>query len=105
MARLHVDINDLRDDLEMALGLIRRGGQVMIEREGHVVAELVAPGGAARPAQEHSVPAADFFASPEAMGTVASLLRAQGGVELPAEIWDELNREEALLEMLAEEMD
>ena len=84
----------------------------MLERHVAVVAEMVPPGTGARAPRpldhtmpEHVAPVADFFSDPDAMAMGMSLVRAQAGVELPNELWDELSREEAMLEMLSQEME
>ena len=111
MSRLHIDLNQLAGDLDLALQVIARGGDVLLERAGQVVAALVAPGyeHAAAPAPVPPMPG-DILPPPyapdaDAAAVAMDLLRTQAVHARSMEIWDELSREEELLEYLASEME
>ena len=109
MARLHIDIANIEQELDIALGVLRTGGQVLLERNGSVIAELVVPG-TNRASRAAALPGDMLGAMPIAAAegrdpfdAAMDVLRAQGAHSM--ETWDELNREEALLEYLASEFE
>jgi len=109
MARLHVTVNELARELDYVLAHLQRGGEVLLERGGEVVARIVPAG--AGPVERDGTDeerrlalAADPFepVSPS-MDAAISLLRSRAAGGAPFDTWDELAREEELLEMLAAE--
>jgi len=111
MARLHIDVTELAEELSAALEQLARGNEVLLERDGEVVARLVLPGevpssrGAASTGGMAAFASGGLQAGADPMGLAMEVLRRAGEMN-PAglDAWDELNREEQFLEMLAEEM-
>lgn len=111
MARLHIDVSELAQDLDLALEQLARGNEVLLERAGEVVARLVLPTEtpqkptAARP-QDMAAFATDAPQTEDAAlaNAMAVLRRAGEMVPTSLDAWDELSREEEFLEMLAQEM-
>jgi len=115
MARLHLSADELQRELDTALGILNRGGEVLLERDGEVIArvELAGEGTKTTTAESQSqtpAPSAPprFFDAFEAAGGVSpeaamSLLRARAAGGAPFDEWNELAQEEEFLAMLAGE--
>lgn len=114
MARLHIDIEELPRELDFALAHMARGGEVLLEQGGRVVARLapaVEAATAPRPAPfDPSALMASFDTVDDPDGAVPNPFAAMAMFGHPgepgqslAEGWDELAREEEFLEMLAGE--
>lgn len=113
MARLHIDVGRLAAEFPLALEVLAHGGDVLLERDGAVVAELVLPA-ATRGEGRSDRPSAAFAGGPSlppfepggnAANVAMDLLRTQATHAQSMEMWDELSREEELLEYLASELD
>ncbi len=111
MARLHLTVDELQRELDTALGILNRGGEVLLERDGEVIARLELAGERAKAdSTETPTPFSSRLgfdaldtaavASPEA---AMSLLRARAAGGAPFDEWNELAREEEFLAMLAGE--
>lgn len=117
MARLHLDVDELAREIDLALAHIARGGEVLLERGGHVVARLAPVGEGAGPAGgalpfDPAALIASFdqvdtsaAATPNPFAAMAARGHAGGPAQALAEGWDELSREEEFLELLAGELD
>jgi antitoxin (DNA-binding transcriptional repressor) of toxin-antitoxin stability system len=109
MARLHIDVTELPAELDYALAHLQRGGEVLLERDGQVVARLASADAKElrrdEPEQGRRLPVMldPFEPGPPSMDAAISLLRARAAGGTPFDAWDELAREEEFLEMLAAE--
>ncbi|MGE5597056.1 MAG: hypothetical protein ACM3S1_13610 [Hyphomicrobiales bacterium] len=114
MARLHIDVTDLAAELDLALEHLRRGADVLLERDGAVVARLAPPdasSGEAPSNQELRFSFDDFTngfdsfdPNSNTMAAAMALLHGNGAAQPSMmDSWDELAQEEAFLEMLASE--
>lgn len=111
MARLHIDVSELAQDLDLALEQLARGNEVLLERAGEVVARLVLPTGTPQKPLAAGPPDMAAFATGALQTEDAALANAMAVLRRAGEIvptsldaWDELSREEEFLEMLAQEM-